>query len=219
MPMMGMASIEKDNPLIPYTQGIKATVKLTRVVARIDIVNHIPALKITEISLHNAFKNSCVSKSDTQTARLTNAVKPYSSLPPGGLLGNPDGSSKIEKAFYLYEGKNIDESGRFVYVKIKGTLHGTSCTYNIAFKAKSKTDDTPQSVVDVKRNYLYTIVLGAVKSKGGISFSFFPLTNNLWHKGADQEALGSIKATIAAGAESAHYTYKPMGMGPLNSLL
>lgn len=76
MPMTGMASIEKDNPLIPYTP----TVKPTRVVARIDIVNHIPALKITEISLHNAFKNSCVSKSDTQTARLTNAVKPYSSL-------------------------------------------------------------------------------------------------------------------------------------------
>lgn len=213
IPMTGMATSEKGSTLIPYSKGMQATVFLTRVVARIDIVNRIPDLRITEITLHNTFLKSRVSASDAEVERFAEPVQPYASL-AGGLVGDrtPEGA-RLKKAFYLYEGKNLDAGGKCVYVRIKGELTkgGTKTTYfyNIPFKKKDLGSAGFGTVVDVKRNHLYTIVLGSDKNKGRIDFAF---VDEDWDMLTFYEQFTPIKGELQTAGTTPGVTYKTTGV-------
>ncbi|KGN96840.1 hypothetical protein HQ38_00725 [Porphyromonas crevioricanis] len=212
IPMTGMATFENGKTLIPYTKGMQATVILTRVVARIDVVNRIPGLKITELTLHNTFQKSRVSASTAEIDRFSGSVKTYASL-GAGLQGARDGSKKLAKAFYLYEGKNLDEGGKCVYVRVKGELSiggGSTTTffYTIPFKTKELGSAVLGAPIDVKRNHLYTIILGSDKDKGTLDFSF---TDEPWNMHTFYEPFSPVMAT--APQNDAVYTYKLAGIG------
>lgn len=210
IPMTGMAMIG-GSTFIPYTKGMQASVDLTRVVARIDIVNRIPELKITEISLHNAYTKSRVASSTAENDRFSGAVKPYKPLPGGGLVGiRSAAGARLDKAFYLYEGVNNQED-KCVYVRIKGELEKDGSTkiyfYNIPFKTKQFGADAG-ALVPVKRNHRYTIILGDKTAKGKVDFTFGVED---WTLHTLFEPFSPVMAT--APKNDAVYTYKSTGMG------
>lgn len=169
IPMSGAATHGGSQKIA--TSGTTAPVKveLTRVVARVDVINHIPNLVITKIALRNTNDQTSVFPTKAAaTGELTyeapaTATKVamaggFAEIPAAGLAGvaTPEGA-KLAKALYLYEGVQPAKEQDATTIVVTGKLGNTrDVEYVIPFK-KSEVGYDP---VTVKRNYLYTLRLG-----------------------------------------------------------
>lgn len=100
IPMTGVA-MDGGSANIAYGPNSTAKVELTRVVARIDIINKMPELTINEISLHKAFNESYLHTNHGETrqpslAQRVDNIKPFKAVDPAGLVGALNGSKKKE---------------------------------------------------------------------------------------------------------------------------
>ena len=168
IPMSGVATHGGSQKIA--TSGTTAPVKveLTRVVARVDVINHIPNLVITKIALRNTNDQTSVFPTKAAaTGELTYEAPAtvtkvamaggFADIPAAGLAGvaTPEGA-KLAKALYLYEGVQSAKEQDATAIVVTGKLGSTDVEYVIPFK-KSEVGYDP---VTVKRNYLYTLRLG-----------------------------------------------------------
>ncbi|MGI6572193.1 MAG: hypothetical protein ACOX19_01925 [Fermentimonas sp.] len=182
IPMTGMAN---NGNIISIIGGINVQVQLVRSVARIDVINRLPGFKITKLELFNSFKASYL-HNDSGTPnylgadnRLKTSVTPFAIIDAGGVTGTRAGVP-IKKAFYLYEGENVDANDDDItYVKITADYHSKTDEYIIPFKQKNAVTGKFDTPVDVKRNHLYTIVIGNAYDIGTANVKF-TLVNEPW---------------------------------------
>lgn len=149
---------------ITYAAKKHAEVKMVRTVARIDVVNRIPEFKIIGLELNDTYAHSYLHttyKTVRHTGSRVSGVKPFAEIPASGFTGSRDGSKKIRKAFYLYEGENGDTE--CTNVVITAEFGGKTIKYRIPFKKKNAATGEFSDPVPVKRNHLYTIVVGGEK--------------------------------------------------------
>lgn len=138
--------------------GITAEVKLKRTMARVDVESTDNNLVITSVKILRG----------NQLARV--AEKPLGSvsvIPTAAALQNTDvtstgyahipvgGMSVVKQAAYLYEDPKgtVTDDNKTVVVQITGLYNGNQVVYNVPFKNGAQR-------VEVKRNYLYSVVLG-----------------------------------------------------------
>lgn len=146
IPMTGEANIA-------MTNGAKATVYLTRIVARIDIKNDMTGLVINSVHLNRtpdqSFLFPAVNANGQPTyaapATATNLleVQPYAAIPVPF-----DKGKEMNKAFYLYE----TPANTSTTVVLTCTLNGEGVIYTVPFFRASDLTHIP-----VKRNHIYRI--------------------------------------------------------------
>lgn len=190
IPMTGAArqGTSMDIAVTATTASIQVT--LTRVVARVDVSNHIPNLMITKLYLQNTYDRTSVLPTKDASgvityAAPTNAQKVnmsagFADLPADfkGIAG--DDGNVLNKAFYLYEGEQPEaaKKAEATALIVEGTLEsGASVTFSIPF-VKSSDGYVP---VTVRRNYLYHIVLGEDKPLEPGSNLVFSIEDTPWN--------------------------------------
>ncbi|MDI9606483.1 MAG: hypothetical protein QM305_14390 [Bacteroidota bacterium] len=221
IPMTGMAN---NGNIISIIGGINVQVQLVRSVARIDVINRLPGFKITKLELFNSFKASYL-HNDWETPnyldatnRLATSVASFAEIGADGVTGAREGVP-IKKAFYLYEGANVGANDDDItYVKITADyVSKTDEEYIIPFKQKNAGTGKFDTPVDVKRNHLYTIIIGSAYPTGTTNvkatlvnepwtvfnmwekFSFYNVKS---HSGADaltEIAYNIVELTVPAG--------------------
>lgn len=194
IPMTAYAT-QGNSRVIAVTGNATVEVKLKRTVARIDIINRIPDFKITKLELFNAFKKANVVEESTNVLnsnRLATAVAPFATLDATNQVGKREGTL-IKKAFYLYEGKNVDAAeGDVTYIKITAEYGGKADRiFIIPFKTKDAQGKFTVAK-DVKRNYLYKIDLGTKINKVDNTFVDFSLEEEPWNADDFEEALSLV---------------------------
>lgn len=170
IPMTGIAEQNESTQIAVTgtTEPVKVT--LTRVVARIDISNHIPNMSITKVSIKNTYDKSYLFPTHNENGLKTydapsdatkvSMSKGYKELPSPfkGQVGKE--GTLLKKAFYLYEGpqpKEEAKKGLSTTIVLEGTLdNGRKATFEIPFVSSSKTFIP----IDIKRNYLYHLIIG-----------------------------------------------------------
>ena len=190
IPMTGVArqGTSMDIAVTATTAPIQVT--LTRVVARVDISNHIPNLTITKLYLKNTYDRTSVLPAKDASGAVTyaapaNAQKVnmsagFADLPANfkGIAG--DEGNVLNKAFYLYEGEQPEAAKKdeATALVVEGTVEsGASVTFSIPF-VKSSDAYVP---VTVRRNYLYHIVLGDDKPLEPGSDLVFSIEDTPWN--------------------------------------
>lgn len=190
IPMTGVArqGTSIDIAVTATTAPIQVT--LTRVVARIDVSNHIPNLTITKLYLKNTYDRTSVLPAKDASgvvtyAAPTNAQKVnmsagFADLPANfkGIAG--DEGNVLNKAFYLYEGEQPEAAKKdeATALVVEGTVEsGASVKFSIPF-VKSSDAYVP---VTVRRNYLYHIVLGDDKPLEPGSNLVFSIEDTPWN--------------------------------------
>ena len=170
IPMSGVAK-QGNTELIALTGTNKGTtVVLTRAVARVDVSNHVPNLTITKLYVENTYDRT------TTFPTKDAAGEPTYQAPAGAQKGTmsagfaplPDPftgiagaeGKELKKAIYLYEGQQPETEANkadATTIIVEGKLaNGKQVKYRIPFVRSSATY-TP---VNIKRNYLYRIILG-----------------------------------------------------------
>ena len=170
IPMSGVAK-QGNTELIALTGTNKGTtVVLTRAVARVDVSNHVPNLTITKLYVENTYDRT------TTFPTKDTAGEPTYQAPVGaqkvtmsaGFAPLPDPftgiagaeGKELKKAIYLYEGQQPETEANkadATTIIVEGKLaNGKQVKYRIPFVRSSATY-TP---VNIKRNYLYRIILG-----------------------------------------------------------
>ena len=190
IPMTGVArqGTSIDIAVTATTTPIQVT--LTRVVARIDVSNHIPNLTIKKLYLQNTYDRTSVLPAKDASGVVTyaapaNAQKVnmsagFADLPANfkGIAG--DEGNVLNKAFYLYEGEQPEAAKKdeATALVVEGTLEsGASVKFSIPF-VKSSDGYVP---VTVRRNYLYHIVLGEDKPLEPGSNLVFSIEDTPWN--------------------------------------
>lgn len=139
--------------VVTITPGVKCEVHLKRIVARVDIRNNTPNLVIKSVVLENAAPKGYLFAHDPVKAAdegyITEGMNANVNLG-----GSYDEQKDLQKVFYLYERTN-SEAGS-AQVRITYMINNSNGSVTVPFK---KTSDD-MAYVDVKRNTLYTIVLG-----------------------------------------------------------
>lgn len=184
--------------------GVSCSAVLVRSVARLDIRNNAPGLTIKGVSLSNVNSMSCLfGKADRTQLNIPSGVakiglKPLSAyagfLTQGGIAY--DGPISIvnkdkQIAFYLYE-QSVTGDGDSPVLKIDYEIgDGFSRSKTGSVTVKFKKDN---KFVSVRRNTLYTVVLGdgSSVSAGNVRVAFRVLD---WFSGEE------IDTTINPGAE------------------
>lgn len=152
--MTGIAK-SSSNDVVTITPGVKCEVTLRRIVARVDVQNNTPNLVIKSIQLENAapkgylFEHEPVEAADASYV----GMQMNSSVALGDSY---DDQTDLKKVFYLYERTNAEGEGNSAQVRIAYTINNSNGEVVVPFR---KTSDD-MAFVDVKRNTLYTIVLG-----------------------------------------------------------
>ena len=170
IPMSGVAK-QGNSELIALTGTNKGTtVVLTRAVARVDVSNHVPNLTITKLYVENTYDRTTTfptkdaageptyqapagAQKVTMSAGFAPLPDPFTGI--AGAEGN-----ELKKAIYLYEGQQPETEANkadATTIVVEGKLaNGKEVKYLIPFVRSSETY-TP---VNIKRNYLYRIILG-----------------------------------------------------------
>lgn len=174
--MSGTATDEDgSNEVLSIVPGLKCEVKLTRIVARVDIQNNTPNMTIESAVLVGAATKGYLfgqqPLSAPAPARIilgSNANVDITEEHPVGGDFTPKSFSKV---FYTYERPNtIDD---YAAVRVTYKINGeNTTTLEIPFiRTEAGGGQTP---VDITRNHLYTIVLGNGKpvTTNEIKFSF-----------------------------------------------
>ncbi|EJX03962.1 hypothetical protein EVA_07929 [gut metagenome] len=185
-------------------RGVDVKAELTRTVARLDVFNYTPNMKITDVEITNAVDKSYLFKGDVtnnvhqpaDAGKIT--LKPMldmvDKLKAGIVYQTPgkpiEDSARVKNVYrmaYLYEQDVTDDA-----TSPKVTIHyeltvgnGQTNTQKagqvtVPFKRTTQTAD----YVDVKRNYIYTIKLGdGSKVATGVVDVQFNVVD--WQKGTD----------------------------------
>ena len=162
--MSGVALNDAQQSVITLAEDMSCTVSMKRIVARIDVENTVPNLKITGVTLQNAASqgylfegNSSLSPSESYVTMGLNAAV---------TLPEDFGAVKLTKAFYLYERPNTgDDNTVLIHVTYEVNTGKTyTGSVDVPFQ-RTLADD--QSWVNVERNHLYTVVLGNGLPVGG----------------------------------------------------
>ena len=174
--MSGTATDEGgSNKVLSIVPGLKCEVKLTRIVARVDIQNNTPNMTIESAVLVGAATKGYLFGQEQLAAPApdriilgSNANVDITEEHPVGGDFTPKSFSKV---FYTYERPNtIDD---YAAVRVTYKINGeNTTTLEIPFiRTEAGGGQTP---VDITRNHLYTIVLGNGKpvTTNEIKFSF-----------------------------------------------
>lgn len=148
--------------VITITPDVKCQVKLTRIVARIDLKNNTPNMKIESAELVSAATKGYLFAQNTVQAPTADRVKIASNSTvdittahPTQNAGNTFTPLEFKKVFYTYERPNT--TADYAAVRITYTVNESKGTIEVPF---IRTADGLQTPVDIERNHLYTIVLG-----------------------------------------------------------
>lgn len=179
LPMFGIATLaNQEHEIIPLdNQGSGATVAvdvtMTRIVARIDVINMAEGLAITKLALKHANPNGYLKPHVVSTkvkvpASMTkvDGIEPYTDLPTGGLLGPtsaPDPGNKLAKAFYIYEEEELATAdlGNALTLQVTGNISGIPVFYEVPFiDANLETPANNNLGIQLKRNHIYTVKIG-----------------------------------------------------------
>lgn len=161
--MSGTATTDGVNEVITITPGLKCQVKLTRIVARIDIQNNTPNMTLESAVLVKAAKQGYIFKQEAISAPTedriilgSNANVDITAQHP--VLGPDDTFTPktFNKVFYTYERPNTTED--YAAVRISYRVNDSKGTIEVPF-IRTEVGGT-QTPVDITRNSLYTIVLG-----------------------------------------------------------
>lgn len=200
IPMTGEAMIGTSN-LIPVSGTVaKATVCLTRIVARIDVKNHVPNLVITGLSLSQTNSQSYLFPHPDYavpgTATKVNNITLFTTLPAEGLAHD----GELAKAFYLYEGPQPDKTGA-VTLEVKGELGEakTPVLYRIPFW-----NNSAEQSITVKRNNIYRITLGNNTPVVNDAKVGFTIENTPWGETLYNEPFEVISAQYTGGEEATY---------------
>ena len=174
LPMFGVAKTADGSEIIPLTNAAASqvvTVLMTRCVARLDLVNKVSGLTITDIKMKNinstGYLMPHISEAKVQAPAVTrfSGIEPYTALAGGQLVGDnaaeTPASAKNLKSFYLYEEAEAASaaSGTYPIMQITGTLNDNiPVFYEVPFLAENLTE--PGSAgkrIEIKRNFLYTL--------------------------------------------------------------
>ena len=207
IPMTAYAT-QGNSRIISVYGNATVDVKLKRTIARIDIENRIPGFKITKLELINAFKKANVDEESTNVIadnRLTTPVSNFGKITSENSTGNRTEPTTIRKAFYLYEGKNVGEpDDQVTYVKVTAEMGGLkNRVYFIPFKTKDPATGKFTVAKDVKRNYLYKIVLGDIVVPGEATV-LYTIEEEPWNGVEFEETLRLLYITNATLTD---YTY------------
>lgn len=203
IPMTGHAVLSKNNQddIIPVTGHTKDIyVALTRIVARIDLVNYQPNLKITSATLVRTNSQGYLFPQTTSGAPSTSSkisIPVYNDLGAGldGVSNLNDEHARHKKLFYLYEGLGDSNAEQATAVILKGTFGGNDVVYTIPFIREHEG-------VDVQRNHLYTIVLGEGVEEVSAANVKFTIQDTPWNEYTLEEVVRIISAKLIAGTAS-----------------
>ena len=191
IPMSGVAK-QGNTELIALTGTNKGTtVILTRAVARVDVSNHVPNLTITKIYVENTYDRTTTfptkdaageptyqapagAQKVKMSAGFAELPNPFTGI--AGVEGN-----ELKKAFYLYEGpqpENEADKANATTIIVEGKLaNGKEVKYLIPFTRTSAT----YSPINIKRNYLYRLILGNNTSLEPGSKLAFTIEDTPWN--------------------------------------
>lgn len=191
IPMTGVAKQGGSTQIAVTGTTSPITVLLTRVVARIDVSNHIPNLTITKLSIKNTYdRTTAFPTTDADgnrtyeapaTATKINLSAGYAQLPNPfkGVAGEQ--GAELKKAFYLYEGPQpADEAQKneATTIVIEGNLeNGQQVVLEVPFVTSSSS----YIPLDVHRNALYKVVVGDNKPLEKDSKVVFTIEDTPWN--------------------------------------
>ena len=170
LPMVGVAKIGTESTSIPMSGASTINVDLIRAVARIDIQTTMKATAahpeykeviIKDAVLKNAYDRTAVGEHRATALTTVGGVKTFATIPAGGVSPSQQYNGvmgKLAKAFYLYETpKTLVSKDQAPVVDITVEYDGKEHHVEVPFYQNG-------AVVPVKRNYLYTIILGPKES-------------------------------------------------------
>ena len=158
--MTGVASDGTDN-IITIGEEESYSVRMERIVSRIDISYQTPNLKVTSVELRNAPVFGYLFAQDQIPAHasadcLTLGMNTSTLLPDEYLKNMEETEVSLEKAFYLYERRNSADEGSAT-VHIEYEVEANDKTYHGAVDVDFS---TAKGYIDTRRNHLYRIILG-----------------------------------------------------------
>ena len=170
LPMVGVAKIGTESTSIPMSGASTINVDLIRAVARIDIQTTMKATAahpeykeviIKDAVLKNAYDRTAVGEHRATALTTVGGVKTFATIPAGGVSPSHQYNGvmgKLAKAFYLYETPEaLSSKDQAPVVDITVEYDGKEHHVEVPFYQNG-------AVVPVKRNYLYTIILGPKES-------------------------------------------------------
>ena len=170
LPMVGVAKIGTESTSIPMSGASTINVDLIRAVARIDIQTTMKATAahpeykeviIKDAVLKNAYDRTAVGEHRATALTTVGGVKTFATIPTGGVSPSKSYNGvmgKLAKAFYLYETPEaLSSKDQAPVVDITVEYDGKEHHVEVPFYQNG-------AVVPVKRNYLYTIILGPKES-------------------------------------------------------
>jgi len=169
-----MIGYKGDIPL-KSTQAEAATIRLSRIVSRIDIVNDAIDLVSGDPDKGFVLESAQVLRPREYSYLLPNnefrSITPVLSSYPVVTAGNlPENDPKKVTALYMYETDNLGEELQKTVIRIKGTLLGAPYLRDIPLKKpdeKGKEGDP----IALERNFRYQLTIKLVETSGEITWT------------------------------------------------
>ena len=161
--MSGTATADGQNEVITIVPGVKCEVKLTRIVARVDVQNNTPNMTLESAVLVGAATRGYLFAQAPLSAPVADRIvlgsnatvdltEEHPALKPGEVFA----PKTFRKTFYAYERPNT--AGDYAAVRITYRVNDSKGTVEVPFiRTEAGGAQTP---VDIERNHLYTVVLG-----------------------------------------------------------
>ena len=175
--MSGTATADGQNQVITIVPGVKCEVKLTRIVARVDVQNNTPNMTLESAVLVGAATRAYLFAQAPLSAPVADRIvlgsnatvdltEEHPALKPGEVFT----PKTFRKTFYAYERPNT--AGDYAAVRITYRVNDSKGTVEVPFiRTEVGGAQTP---VDIERNHLYTVVLGNGKpvTTNEVQFTF-----------------------------------------------
>ena len=175
--MSGTATTDGQNEVITIVPGVKCEVKLTRIVARVDVQNNTPNMTLESAVLVGAATRGYLFAQAPLSAPVADRIvlgsnatvdltEEHPALKPGEVFA----PKTFRKTFYAYERPNT--AGDYAAVRITYRVNDSKGTVEVPFiRTEAGGAQTP---VDIERNHLYTVVLGNGKpvTTNEVQFTF-----------------------------------------------
>ena len=175
--MSGTATADGQNEVITIVPGVKCEVKLTRIVARVDVQNNTPNMTLESAVLVGAATRGYLFAQAPLSAPVADRIvlgsnatvdltEEHPALKPGEVFA----PKTFRKTFYAYERPNT--AGDYAAVRITYRVNDSKGTVEVPFiRTEAGGAQTP---VDIERNHLYTVVLGNGKpvTTNKVQFTF-----------------------------------------------
>ena len=160
--MSGTATSDGQNEVIVVVPGVKCGVKLTRIVARVDVQNNTPNMTLESAVLVGAAAKGFLfapeplaAPSADRIVLAGNAGVDLTERHPVLGPGETFEPKTFKKVFYAYECPAA--AGDYAAVRITYRVNDSEGTVEVPFV---RTQAGAQTPVDMQRNHLYTVVLG-----------------------------------------------------------